>query len=76
MRGNLKAYIGDDGMLAIGLEGTKGNSHEIASDIVEAEELMNGLQIHAFLRFSQSRPDGKVIALYTEKIASIGQNIN
>lgn len=71
LKGNLRAYIGDDGMLAIGLEGSKGTTVDIESDVVEAEELMNGLQIHAFLRFSQSRHDGKVTALFTEKIASI-----
>ena len=66
----LKAYIADDGLLAIGLEsGT--NTRKLDSEVVEAEELLNGLQIHAFLKFSQSRPDGKVSALFTEKLASV-----
>jgi predicted nucleic acid-binding Zn-ribbon protein len=66
----LKAFIADDGLLAIGLEsGT--NTRKLDSEVVEAEELLNGLQIHAFLKFSQSRPDGKVSALFTEKLASV-----
>ena len=66
----LKAYITDDGTLAIGLQ-SGNNTSALDSEVVEAEELLNGLAIDAFLKFAQSRPDGKVSALFTEKLASI-----
>jgi hypothetical protein len=72
LRGNLVTYIGDDGLLAIRLDGAHAiNGDEGSPEEIDAEELMNGLQVHAFLKFVQHKTGGKLCALYTEKIASI-----
>lgn len=74
MERNFVASVGTDGLYTINLE--PGQYTQITTQMdmsirAEAEELLIGLQIPAFLRFVQTRPPEKFISLYTEKVSII-----
>lgn len=60
-----KTILGEDGFAEIIIDEKEGASH------ADANELLTGFQIPAFLRFCRSKPEAKMATYFTEKIASI-----
>jgi hypothetical protein len=75
-----KSYVtsvGTDGLYSILLE--SGQYAHISSQAdmairAEAEELLTGLQIPAFLKFVQTRPTEKFVPLFTEKVLPLSSS--
>lgn len=63
--------MGTDGLYSILLEQGQYSHITTQADMsirAEAEELLAGLQIPAFLKFVQTRPPEKFVSLFTEKV--------
>lgn len=75
LKNTFKVQIDHDGNYDIVLRKENGDnetsSSSSSSSDAEALELLNSMQISAFLRFCQTRPDSKLMSLFSEKIASI-----
>lgn len=50
-----------DGLLALSVEGDDARDSE-------SEELLSTLQLHSFLRFTQTRNPDKIVVMFCEKV--------
>ena len=70
LKENFTVRLHTDGLFEIVLD--RGTGPQISQQVrAEAEELLVGLQIPAFLRFVQTRHPDKIPAMFTEKMATV-----
>eukprot|EP00602_Paraphysomonas_sp_CaronLab_P012039 CAMPEP_0185038394 /NCGR_PEP_ID=MMETSP1103-20130426/33963_1 /TAXON_ID=36769 /ORGANISM="Paraphysomonas bandaiensis, Strain Caron Lab Isolate" /LENGTH=1393 /DNA_ID=CAMNT_0027576797 /DNA_START=230 /DNA_END=4411 /DNA_ORIENTATION=- len=70
LKENYSVRLHTDGLFEIFLDKVGGGSVS-ASAQAEAEELLVGLQVPAFLKFVQTRHPDKIPAMFTEKLATV-----